>query len=203
MHSICLSAEMYRRSGAAEEEVWWGFSVFVTTVRWERRFPASGCVLMPAHYHLPEIRTRWVCRVEQEEIKRGGRGEVWGWKQEEEEEEVWIGSEREEERCALELILCFVQLTLFSFFTLSNCFTTKKGACDPTSPTLHPYTFLLLVKLLWYLDLEKTWAKCRWLSVGINQTSLKLCLWCLVPVASSNNVRKGIFLIIKVNLMNK
>lgn len=69
---------MYWCTGAAEEEVWQGFFLFVTTVWCVCSFPASGSVRMPTHHHLPEIRTSWVCRVEQEEIKTGGTGRVWG-----------------------------------------------------------------------------------------------------------------------------
>lgn len=41
-------------------------------------FSASGRVLVPTHRHLPEIKTSWLRRVEQEEIETGGKGRVWG-----------------------------------------------------------------------------------------------------------------------------
>lgn len=57
-----------------------GFSLFVTAVWCVCSSPASGSALMPTHHHLPEIKTSWVWRVEQEEIetKGGGSGRVWG-----------------------------------------------------------------------------------------------------------------------------
>lgn len=80
---------MYWRTGAAEEQRRksdGGFSLSVTTVWCVRSFPASGSIRMPTHHHLPEIRTSWVRRVEQEETKTGGTGRVWGRRLKEEEE---------------------------------------------------------------------------------------------------------------------
>lgn len=121
-----------------------GFSLFVTAVWCVCSSPASGSALMPTHHHLPEIKTSWVWRVEQEEIETegGDQGgfEGVGWRQE--QEEVWIGREREEERSAPELVLCWIQL--FSLLTLSNSFTTTRSSAV--------HYIRLLLKLLFYRE---------------------------------------------------
>lgn len=78
MHNVYASTQLYWHAAAPEEKVWWGFSLFVTTVQRTCRFPASGSILVPTHRRLPEIKTSWVCRVEQEGLNTERSGRVWG-----------------------------------------------------------------------------------------------------------------------------
>ena len=113
-----------------------GVSVFVTAAWCVHSFPASGSILMPTHHHLPEIRTSWVCRVEQEEIKTGGKRE--GWKATVESKKVWIGrGSRRKRDLPLSLFCALLNLlTLLRFLTSLTLSQQGKSLYKPVHPAL-------------------------------------------------------------------
>lgn len=174
IHSICTSTELYWRGGATEEEVWWGFSLFVTTVRCVCSFPASGSVLMPTHRHLPEIKTSWVCRVEQEEIETRGSGRVWGCRVKARRRLI---RKRRERKRDLPLSLFCPELNSHAvlFLTLSNSFTTKKHSRKPACAATSHITLFVVLEYKGNTEVNLNDSGGH----PPNTASLNLCLWCI------------------------
>lgn len=132
---------------------------------------------MPTHRRLPEIKTSWVCRVEQEGIETGGSGRLWGCRVRARGRLIRKRRERKRD-LPLSLFCSELNSTHLSRFNPLQLVHNQRNTCKK-QPELQPPT-LLYLNLFQVNDYKGN-------SVHLNDSaghppdfaSLNLRLWCI------------------------